>query len=311
MQRILKNLFIFIIPLVIIIGSGIALSRYAINSGAFFAINKNAKILIIGHSQTESALNDSLIANTHNLSQGGKAYFYTYLELKKVLAENKQIKTVILSYSNNQIDAKMDKWIWGEESMTNYFPKFSFIMDLAEYQLLGGKSLPLLFRSEVIALKNNLSFILKRRQTVYTDRNWGGYLHLERNAFEANKKKKNQVTCSATLSDVNILYLDKIVTLCKQRNIPLFFLRTPVYKDYPFLKNESEFLAIKKQHFSAVPFLDFKDFPMQTNEMADFEHVDYKGAKRLSVFLDTLIKNGLLQNSNPEQMINAEISKLN
>ena len=50
---------------------------------------------------------------------------------------------------------------------------------------------------------------------------------------------------------------------------------------------------------------------MLNDDYADLEHLNYKGAKKFSLFFDALLKKGLIQSSNPEQMVQDEILKQN
>ena len=54
-----------------------------------------------------------------------------------------------------------------------------------------------------------------------------------------------------------------------------------------------------------------KELSLLNDDYADLEHLNYKGAKKFSLFFDALLKKGLIQSSNPEQMVQDEILKQN
>ena len=56
--------------------------------------------------------------------------------------------------------------------------------------------------------------------------------------------------------------------------------------------------------------LDFQNFPLEDNEFWDPIHLNYKGAKKFSLFFDSSLKRGLLDAPNPQSMIDEEIQKM-
>ncbi|NBV14651.1 MAG: hypothetical protein EBS07_11370, partial [Sphingobacteriia bacterium] len=93
-----------------------------INAKIEVKIKSNPQILLVGHSHPECAFNDSLINNFKNLAESGESYFYTYFKLQEVLAQNPSINTVFIEYTNNQIIAEMNNWIWDDFHMSYRYP---------------------------------------------------------------------------------------------------------------------------------------------------------------------------------------------
>ena len=314
MKKIFKNSLFFLLPFLLLLVLIVVISKSVLRNGNYFSINKKNTILVLGHSQNECALNDSLISNVVNFSQGGESYFYTYLKLKKMLQANPQINTVILSFTNNQIDKAMDKWIWGDASMQNYYPKYSFMMNRDDYLVLANNNLSSLIKSESYATNYFFNFMIKKNKNYYKDRYCGGYLYLERNKIDSllktNYLKENAKINYTLLSKTNIDYCKKIVNLCNENNIKIFFIRVPAHKLMPFYKNEILYKKIKKQEFPTVTLLDFKDYPTKNSELGDFGHLNHIGATKFSLFLNKLMLENFLQNKNPQMIINKEILNL-
>ena len=61
-----------------------------------FVLPDTVDKIVLGHSHPECALNDSLVPGLANFSNSGEAYFYAYYKLKKILDQNKNIKTVFI-----------------------------------------------------------------------------------------------------------------------------------------------------------------------------------------------------------------------
>ena len=49
------------------------------------------------------------------------------------------------------------------------------------------------------------------------------------------------------------------------------------------------FQKIRKGWFNDIPFLDFNNFPLADNEFADMGHLNYKGAKKFSLWFRRMV----------------------
>ena len=133
MKQFLYKIALFIVSFTVLVISISIASKNYIESNATFTIKPTTTNIIIGHSQPECGLNDSLIINTENFSQGGESYFYTFQKVKKLLSVNDKIKNVFISFSNNQIAVEMDKWTYGDKYIINYY--IVFILLFIVYKL--------------------------------------------------------------------------------------------------------------------------------------------------------------------------------
>lgn len=273
----------------------------------------SADKMVIGHSYTECGLNDSLMANTINLSQGGESYFYAYLKLKKLLPANPQIKTVLVSYANNQIQERMDKWVWDDKYLDNNLPKYIHAMDASDYAFLLRKNPVGVLRAELTLIKNAAGTAVRPRD-LFADRTIGGYLYLKRNKVDSLLKTdflaRERKSIRLKVSEANVDYLKKIVALCHQYHVEIVFLRMPMRPDSPFAKNESQYDSIKKTDFPDIALLDFKNYPTPAEECGDFEHFNHIGARKFSLFFNTLLADGLLESSHKQQQIDQAITAL-
>ena len=115
MKSFIVNLLKFVFFFLFILIGLFLLNRHFAN----FKIKESSRILIVGHSHSECAYNDSLINNVVNFSQSGESYFYTYFKTKKFIEQNPNIQTVLIEFSNNQIAFSMNNWIWAEKYMSS------------------------------------------------------------------------------------------------------------------------------------------------------------------------------------------------
>jgi len=311
MRSLLRKIFVFSAILAIMLITGSTLAKAYLRNGDYYRIKPDTNCIILGHSQPECGVNDSLISGVQNFSQGGEAYFYTYQKAKKLLAGNPQIKTVIISYANNQINQRMDKWIWDDQHIYASYPKYNFMMESADFSLLMRHNFVEVLKAETKAFKDFAAFIVKRKSDFLSNRNWGGYFYLKRNKVDSLLKtdylKKERREIKLALSEKNIEYLEKIVALCKANGVNVLFIRMPMHPQMPFFKNEEQYREVKASRFADVELLDFKDFPATTDEFGDFDHLNHKGAKRFSSYLNQLFDDGLLQSKEKQRQIDVSI----
>lgn len=307
MKRFLNRVLGFIFPILLGVVGVSFFAKQSINSKPVFALPKNITTLILGHSQPECAFNDSLIPHVKNMAQGGEAYFYTYQKIKKIISANPHIKTVYLSFSNNQIESRMDNWTYDDEHMSTYFPKYAGQLDLDDYIVLLKHNYSSVLSGELRAMKNNISFLSKGKTNFLENNNWGGYLFLKESKLDSiikvNYIRKIQKELSNKRSEINIIYLEKIVNICKVNKVNLIFFRTPIHPLLFSIYNEHKFQNLRKQRFATIPFLDFHEFKLKHNEMRDFNHLNYKGAKKFSVYFNTFIMKTRMQRAEPTNAV--------
>lgn len=315
MKKFIKRMLVFfLLTLIVLIGIIIS-TNVLINKDSNFSIDKKNEYIILGHSHPEGAFNDSLISNANNLARGGEHYFYTYLKAKKIIESNPQIKAVFLELTNNQISIDMTKWIEDTQKNLVNIPIYAPVMD-SEDHFFVIKQNPLgYFKSQEMVIKNNLNFLLYRKKNILAHRDWGGFYANPRQKVDSiirsNEmvKRKPNSTKIEVLDTTNLLYIDKIALLCKKKGVKLFLIRSPQHPKYTFFDNELQLQKIIQTRYSKLFFLDFNNFYLLNEEYSDLEHLNYKGAKKFSLFFDSLLKKGLLESSNPEQMVKDEILK--
>jgi len=297
MKQFLKNTLLFILTSLTLLCGIVAIPACLINNFSNFKINRRYKIVLFGHSHPECAFNDSLIIGLKNLSHSAEPYFYTFQKVKKVITQNPQIETVLIEYSNNQIDEKMNDWTWDYKYMSNMFPLYSSFMDASEINVLFKHDRGVFFNCISIAARQNL-FKAITFDYNFADR-MGGYLKLNRSQILnrgdslTHEVVKNRFF-NPRLSYINLIYLRKIIDYCKQRKKKLFLVRSPQYKYYEYRHNEKVYLDVKNRYFNDVKLIDFNNFPLNDDEFADPGHLNLKGASRFSNYFNKQIEAGIL-----------------
>ena len=303
-RLILISSILFLLLIILIVAA-----NQIINKKASFRIKNTDTVVVFGHSHAEFAYNDSLITNIKNLASSGEAYFYTFFKAKKVLAENPQIKIVLIEFSNNQITKRMDAWTWGDDFMSIKYPIYSPFLSLEEHKFLFLQNFKGYISSSSIALKKQLFNILTKEYD-YT-KIIGGYLYNKVNRVDSliavQKRTRLDPDAYTAVSDENIKHLREIIDLCHQYNKQVYLIRTPTHKAFPATRNEEIFQDVRHKYFDSIPFLDFAKFPIKDADFADLEHLNYYGASKYSRWFDALLNDGLFSQANAQDFINERI----
>ena len=235
MRKFTKKISVFAIILFLILFGIFLLNRHFAN----FKIGYIKQILIIGHSHSECAYNDSLISGVANFSQSGESYFYTFFKTKMLITQNANINTVLIEFSNNQINQSMNDWIWAEKYMSYRFPKYGAFMDFNSYALLLNENPKCFLRSSKDLIKESIKSAF--RGFKYQDE-IGGYLYLVRNKTDSLLTNVPIYPISENktqeLSEKNIEYLRKTVDYLVSKNKKVFLIRSPLHIRYEGFNNE-------------------------------------------------------------------------
>lgn len=294
MKRFVLHILKFGLILLTLLVTALVLTANYIADRSDFKIRDRVDKIIIGHSHPECAFNDSLIANTLNIAQSGESYFYSYYKLTQLLQQNQNIKCVFLEFSNNQLEKKMEEWIWSSQFLSYKYHTYAPFIDYQGNSLLIKKNPGSLLKLQIKTLLNNFK-VIALKDFDYT-RKTGGYLYLGKSKIDSLVKLRgipaHQTQPQQLLPVENLAYLDKIVLLCRSRKVELILMRSPLHAKYQGTGNEKEFKRLLATRYASVHFLDFKNFPLRDDEFADLEHLNFKGAKKFSVFFNDMLTHG-------------------
>ncbi|MDN3492426.1 hypothetical protein [Winogradskyella bathintestinalis] len=286
MKLFIKNTVLFFMILYGSIFVLVVVSNYIINLSSNFKLKENTTKIVIGNSHPAGTFNDTLISNLKNLADPGESYFYGYQKLKKIVNQNPQVDTVYIEFNPKTILSWEDSKLWKKHQIPNYLPFF----DLKDHYLLATIN-GLSYQQELIkAIPTNLQRIVKKQYN-YIDF-IGGYRHNEGSKIDSLlmthkfDQKKQFTLKERELSKYDILYLKKIERLCTNKNIKLIFVRSPYHNQFDGHNYEDLFQTFRKENFSTIPFLDFKDFPTEDIEFKDLEHLNSKGANKFSKWFE-------------------------
>ena len=301
MKIFLKHIFIFLIIFILTFSSIISLNYYLIHSEKF-VINSNRHILILGDSNSQCAINDSIFKSSYNVSGSADSYFYSYLKLKKILISNQNIDTVLLSFSPHNIFD--NGWLFSNDHMYSNFCKYYPLMMLDDLKVLLYGNPEGLFSSLPAISKQLVYNIIAKVRYGSIFSLYGGFWYLDRNILaEVLEKLKNdepipffKIPNNFSVAESEELYLDKIISVCESKGIKLYFINLPKRKEIlTFPKyGVKEFNEFYDRKYKLIDFLDFSIMNLPDDDYGDLVHLNIRGSTFFSLWLE---KEGIVQMS--------------
>lgn len=275
MNRFLKNTIIITI---IFFTPFIAMFVIRINTKVDMTIPDHKTTVVLGNSNAQCGINDSLINNWLNVSSAGAPMYISYYTMHELIKANPQIDTVILTVSCQDFDHRT------QMDFTRYFDKFLLRLPIYDHNILRYFSLT--------DLKVLLPFSTQTYKEVFFNKTdyvsqLGKYKfnHYESKLEESIKLGDHRRDKDP---DMNITFhwLDKIIDECKSRNIKLIFIHTPYYHAEKFF-NVTQYDSIIKTRYSDMELWNYRDTYFPDSLFRDIDHLTGPGAK---AFTELLIK---------------------
>lgn len=191
-----------------------------------FRLSSDINKIFVGDSHIQCVANDSLMSKAQNLAQSSEAYLYSYYKLQHILKTNPQIDTIFLGAGYHNFSKYYDNYTYTDVMLNRYF----FILPRHE-------------QWSILKLQNNFINCLLNMSTSqlkdWQKNQWiGNYAYLDKAYFtEASMLKRiniqyHQEDIAGDLSGQQIHYFKKIADFCRQKNVVLIILNTPLHHEY-------------------------------------------------------------------------------
>lgn len=282
MKKFLLKSLIFLI--VVVISFIVFWAIICSNRDKTLKLPNNENIVFLGNSHIECAVNDSILENSFNFARSSENMEYVYCKVKLLKQYNPQLDTVIIGYDNTLLTCPF-------YNSGLYSPYYYDTYTLSDFNALFKNSSFKYIESHLThpfnwaKLINIISTFVKTDVNAHDLDELGGYLYLVRDKLEESIKRQDKKSTEIPQCDNNSKYfLNEIEKYCAKNNITLIFIHTPMHKalnwDKTFLKK------FHKQNYSNIKFYDFKDMELPDSCFGDLDHLNYKGAKVFSEFLE-------------------------
>lgn len=253
------------------------------------------KILVSGSSHANFGINPQYFEQeAFNISNTSQCLYQDYSVLSKYLAECKNVKTVIvpISYFTLQSDLALSPEAW----RCKYYSVYMGVKGDASSSPfeIGNLSALVLWDGPVNVLKslrkvkkvniNNYGFQSLDGHEVKTDDTINDSSGKARVGYHDQFMKKDLLVS-------NLVLLNKLAGMLREKNIKMVLVTTPVYKtyyqhvtpqNYNLMVNSLE--VISKRH--KVDYYNyFSDARFEISDFLDNDHLNEEGAKKFSIIL--------------------------
>ena len=277
MRRFLKEVFFFLsIPLVYFSVMGLVNYQNAKNQKP---ILKNSRVIFMGDSHMQAALNPEDWKGSINMAQSAEPYVLTYWKLKEFIKYNK-IDTVFLSLSYHNLsgfnDLKFSHPRWSAEMF-----KRSYLMP----ELKTFNEIPIDYSTFYRVLWKQYCVFPKKKHINYL----GNFTPHKKTDFSRvplalTRHFKNDKV-NYNFSEVNIGYLNKIIALADSNNVKLIVICPPLHKVYTdevpqkFIYGFND--LVKKTKAKGVIVLNYGNLSLNDKYFKDGDHLNLEGSKKL------------------------------
>ncbi len=262
---------------------------YVISADKCMKINNNQHILFLGNSHIECSIDDRIVNDSFNFARGGERLECAYNKLKLLTEKNIGIiDTVYMSYDYMFLTTSTDSvpppsyyyspWLMSQNTLTDWLKIFT--LSSVDYSFGHFSHLYVYWK-----YMDMLSF-LRTEDSIVKNKYLGGYLYLKRDKLdEAIRRRKSNPTISIDKIDrLNLYFLDRIVDYCKKNGIVLCFITPPQHKLAP--ENMVLCHQLHSERYGDIPLLDFRYMELPDSCFGDLDHLNYRGAKFFSEYLE-------------------------
>lgn len=250
--------------------------------------------LILGSSHTFYGINPEYFSKkTFNAAYVSQSLDLDYEILNAYESKFKNLKTVIIPISYfslfETLETDVEKW-----RIKNYVLYYGL-----ENQTDLNNNFEILNSDVKSNLKKTIKhYVLEESFLTSSNLGWG-------TNFNSNNKKtlegaftaKKHTVKNFNLYNENLNSLDKIITLCKKNNVDIIFITTPTHKSYyqnlnkiQLEKTIKTISELVKKNSNCDYFNLLKSEKFTNEDFYDADHLNEIGAKKLSLFLNPLVK---------------------
>ncbi len=244
--------------------------------------------VFLGDSHIQLAINDTLLTQSKNLAQSSEPLYFSYYRLKTIITNNPSVKTVCLGFSYHSISSYYDEFIDGKYSnavSTRYFLELPF---MEQMKLLYANRSDIFSYIKVVFKVGALAILSDEKPLPEGFLN--NFSDTKADEMFMERRIKNQYYTEGHLYDFssrNMAYLQHIKTLCRQSNLRLVLMNTPLHPTYKNIVPQ-KFLEQYKQLITSLRIEELDLSQLLSDDslfIPDGDHVSQTGAQRTTEYL--------------------------
>jgi hypothetical protein len=282
MKKFTKNILFFIsLPLILLL----LFISYVTISSKSYELDDDVTDLFIGDSQLKEGIDDSKLLDSKNIGMVAESYYFSYYKIKLLIDNTPRVEKIYLAVGYHNLSKLFDVFTNGERSYFYAAPYFYILPFKAKIEVtrwnLGNLNL---FVKNIIV--SGFNTILGKPS--FDGDGFTNNIVVGSSKADVDLRIKDQYYNGDKLegfSALNILYLEKIITMLKRRKIELTILKMPTGPYYSSKIPESykiKYGEIMKTH--NLKTFEFKELALKDTNyfMPDGDHVNAKGAHKVT-----------------------------
>lgn len=258
------------------------------NRNETMRLPENCNIVFLGNSHIECAINDTILKNSFNFGRSADKTEFIYSKVKLLKKYNPELDTIVIGYDNVLCYQSADSAF----NSVLYSPYFFDTHNLSTITNILTKSSFKYIESHITHPFNWFKLyqfgepMIKSKTNITDMSNLGGYLYLIRDKLKEDIKRRSIIKMDKNRSfdELSIYFLDETLKFCQDNDMTVIFLCPPQHKrchlDNAYYR---EYYTI---NYSNIKFYDFKDMELPDSCFGDLDHLNYKGAKVFSEYLE-------------------------
>lgn len=300
MSRFLLRVLLFFIPLLILFGIFEGLIRNIPNDYArkyqFYKNNAaDYHTWVLGSSHGYYDVYPEFFAKkTYNGAHISQTYEYDYKLYMKFSKRFKNLKVLIIPVSYFSFTSRLQNSVesWRVKNYSIYYKLFSNLKISSYFELLNG-TLETNFDRVISFYRDSIGNITSSSLGNGLDYTFENRLDLQETGKVSAARHTAQ---NFDEYEFNLKMLRNIIEDCEKKNIKVLLFTPPAYETYKVSLNKEQLdisinAAIELQsEYSFVKYLNFfNDASFVTEDYYDADHLNERGAEKLSVKLDSIV----------------------
>ena len=256
------------------------------NRNEVLTLPEDVNIVFLGNSHIECDINDSIITNSYNFAQSNDYPEQVYCKVKLLKRSNPHLDTIVVGYDNVIMEQDLSNEIPGTYS-PYYYDQYS-IEDISN--IIAHSSFKYCVSHFYTPFKfSQIEHILpssaNKSINITNLKNLGGYEYLVRDKLQQHiTLQKDKKAHKSSFDFLSKYFLNKTIDFCKANNMTIILLATPQHH-----MSKIDTLTYKQYHqqnYKDLKFYDFRSLQLPDSCFGDLNHLNHKGAKIFSNFLE-------------------------
>ena len=247
----------------------------------------NEQIVFLGNSHIECSVNDTIVNNSYNFGRSAEHIEFIYSKVKLLDKYNPQIDTIIIGFDNVLV-LQPQNTTFANELYSPYFYDTYDLEDIAKiiyYASFKYIENHITHPFNWYKLYQFLPSFFSNNTNINNISNIGSFLYLYRDKLQKDIALRGNIKHNfGHANELCIHFLNKTIKYCNEKDLTLIFLFPPQHNKC-FL-DSTYYKQVYKESYSDIPFYDFKTLQLPDSCYGDLDHLNYKGAKVFSEYLE-------------------------